>query len=97
MVQRQKFSVLRKLGCVMVMFAALVSIYWVTESTVELAVATATLGVRQVMKEKCDPERFLEWLHTLVLMDDTVILSTNRHTIIKRLKFTSFVRNTAWL
>lgn len=30
----------------------------------------------KVMKEKCNPERFLEWLHILVLLDDTVILST---------------------
>lgn len=30
----------------------------------------------KVMKEKCNPERFLEWLNILVLLDDTVILST---------------------
>ena len=105
MVPRQKlFSVLKRLGCGMVMLAALVSMYRVTESIVGSAVVTATLGVRQgsstscflfiifvnelikVMKEKCNPERFLEWLHILVLMDDTVILSTARHTMIKKVE-----------
>lgn len=105
MVPRQKlFSVLKRLGCGMVMLAALVSMYRVTESIVGSAVMAATLGVRQgtstscflfvifmnelvkVMKEKCEPERFLDWLHILVLMDDTVLLSTSRQNMMKKVE-----------
>ena len=86
------------------MLAALVAMYWVTESIVGAAVMTATLGVRQgsptscllfiifvnelikVMKEKCDSERFIQWLHVLVLMDDTVLLATTRDSMIKKVK-----------
>ena len=32
----------------------------------------------RAIKERCMPDGFLEWLHTLILMDDTVLLSTSR-------------------
>ena len=33
----------------------------------------------KLFKERCGPEGFLAWLHLLVFMDDTVILSTSRN------------------
>lgn len=108
LVPRQKlFAVLKKLGCGMVMLAAITAMYRVTECVVGTAVITATIGVRQgsptscllfvlfvneliaVMKEKCQPEGFLQWLHILVMMDDTVLLSTNRDSMIKKLEIPS--------
>lgn len=41
-----------------------------------------------VTKEKCQPEGFLQWLHNLVMMDDTVLLSTNRDSMIRKLEIT---------
>ncbi len=38
----------------------------------------------KMIKERCMPERFLHWLHVLVLMDDTVLLSTNRANLITK-------------
>ncbi len=32
----------------------------------------------KLMKENCGWDGFLAWLHVLVLMDDTVLLSTTR-------------------
>ena len=32
----------------------------------------------RLFKTRCAPDGFLEWLHLLVLMDDTVMLSTTR-------------------
>ena len=37
------------------------------------------------IKESCQPENFIEWLHILMLMDDTVLLSTSRETMSKKL------------
>ena len=39
----------------------------------------------KLIKEGCDPDGFLAWLHVLVLMDDTVLLSTTLNGIIKKL------------
>eukprot|EP00914_Ancora_sagittata_P013200 GHVO01025695.1.p2 GENE.GHVO01025695.1~~GHVO01025695.1.p2 ORF type:complete len:160 (-),score=20.69 GHVO01025695.1:32-511(-) len=30
------------------------------------------------MKSKCPPDGYLQWLHVLMLMDDTIILASNR-------------------
>uniref|UniRef100_A0A0P4VRG8 Reverse transcriptase domain-containing protein n=1 Tax=Scylla olivacea TaxID=85551 RepID=A0A0P4VRG8_SCYOL len=97
-------TVLKRLGCGMVMLGALTAMYRVTQSVVGSALFTATLGVRQgsptscilfiiyinelvkMIKEQCMPERFLDWLHVLVLMDDTVLLSTSRANLIKKVE-----------
>ena len=81
------------------MVTALVALYRVTHSVLDVAVLTVTLGVRQgsstscilfvwfindlvkLLKENCGQDGFLVWLHTLVLMDDTVLLSTSRETM----------------
>lgn len=85
------------MGCGLVMLAAILPMYHVTEIIVGSAFLTTILGVRQAsptscflfiifvndlitaMKEKFQPEQLLDWLHILVLMDDTVLLSTSRH------------------
>ena len=40
----------------------------------------------KLMKEKCNPERYIQWLHILALMDDTVLLATTRHSMIEKVK-----------
>ena len=40
----------------------------------------------RVMKEKCQAEPLLEWLHIMMLMDDTVLLSTSRCKMIKKVQ-----------
>ena len=40
----------------------------------------------RAMKEKCQTEPLLEWLHIMVLMDDTVLLSTSRCNMIKKVE-----------
>ena len=40
----------------------------------------------KLIKETCQPEGFLSWLHLLMLMDDTVLLATSRENIIKKVK-----------
>ena len=39
-----------------------------------------------LIKSKCSPEPILGWLHTLMLMDDTVILATSREKMAEKLK-----------
>ncbi len=39
----------------------------------------------KLIKESCAPEGFLSWLHLLVLMDDTVLLSTSRASMLRKL------------
>lgn len=39
----------------------------------------------RIIKEGCERDGFLQWLHVLVLMDDTVILSTTRNNMIKKI------------
>ena len=39
-----------------------------------------------MIKSKCSPEPILGWLHTLMLMDDTVILATSREKMAEKLK-----------
>ncbi len=40
----------------------------------------------KMIKERFRPERFLDWLHILVLMDDTVLLATSRANLIKKVE-----------
>ena len=40
----------------------------------------------KLIRETCEPDGFLSWLHLLVLMDDTVLLSTTRESIVKKVK-----------
>ena len=40
----------------------------------------------KLLKETCQPDGFLSWLHLLMLMDDTVLLATNRESIIKKVQ-----------
>ena len=40
----------------------------------------------KLLKETCEHDSFLSWLHLLVLMDDTVLLATNRNNITKKIK-----------
>lgn len=105
LVPRHKlFTVMKRIGCGMVMLAAVMSMYSVTEGIVGSSVVTATVGVRQGLstscflfiifvndliksiKQKCQREMFIEWLHILMLVDDTVLLSTNRENMIKKLR-----------
>ena len=37
----------------------------------------------KLLKETCEPDGFLSWLHLLMLMDDTVLLATSRKNIVK--------------
>ena len=39
----------------------------------------------KMVKEGCELDGFLQWLHILVLMDDTVLLSTTRQNIMKKI------------
>ena len=43
----------------------------------------------KLFKEKCNLDGFLGWLHLLVFMDDTVILSTTRQGAIRKLEMLS--------
>ena len=88
LVPRDKlFVVLKRIGCGMLMLAALVAMYSVTESVIGGTVMTATIGVRQgsptscllfivfmnelirMLKRSCGSDGFLDWLHTLVLIN----------------------------
>ncbi len=40
----------------------------------------------RLIKENCDMDGFLAWLHVLVLMDDTVLLFTNRRNMIEKIR-----------
>ena len=39
----------------------------------------------KMIKENCEPDGFLSWLYLLILMDDTVLLSTSRVTMMRKL------------
>ena len=39
----------------------------------------------KLIKESCNPEGFLSWLHILALMDDTVLLATTRENILHKI------------
>ncbi len=48
----------------------------------------------QMIKQGCPPDGFLSWLHVLVMMDDTVLLSTTREGAIRKLSILySFCRS----
>ena len=102
-VSRKKlFSLMKNMGCGMVMLGALVAMYKSTQSIIGTAIITATIGVRQgsptscllfilyvnemikIIKENCMEDGFLRWLHVLVMMDDTVILSTTREAMLHK-------------
>jgi len=38
------------------------------------------------LKEKCPSDDFLDWLHALMLMDDTILLATSRDRALKKMK-----------
>ena len=38
------------------------------------------------LKEKCQPDGFLQWFHCLMLMDDTVLLATTRESALNKVK-----------
>ena len=96
------FSVLKRLGCGVVMLGAINAMYSVTQSVIGTAIITTVIGVRQgsptscllfilyvndlikLLKDTCEPDSFLSWLHLLMLMDDTVLLATSRVNIIKK-------------
>ena len=40
----------------------------------------------KMIKENCEADGFLSWLHILVLMDDTVLLATSRAMMIKKVQ-----------
>lgn len=40
----------------------------------------------RMLRDRCVPDGFLGWLHTLVLMDDTVLLSTSREGMISKIR-----------
>ena len=40
----------------------------------------------KLIKDTCEPDGLLSWLHLLALMDDTVILATSRVNIVKKVK-----------
>ena len=40
----------------------------------------------KLIKETCEPDGFLSWMHLLVMMDDTVLLSTTRLGMLRKLK-----------
>ena len=39
----------------------------------------------QMIKQGCPPDGFLSWLHVLVMMDDTVLLSTTREGMLRKM------------
>ena len=39
----------------------------------------------RILKSRCEPNGFLGWLHSLMLMDDTVILATSHERLIQKL------------
>ncbi len=87
----------------MVILAAIIAMYHVTESIVGCAVVTSTVGVRQslstscllfviyvdelikIIENRCERETFIDWLHILLFMDDTVLFSISRANILKKL------------
>ena len=40
----------------------------------------------KLIKDTCEPDGFLSWLHLLALMDDTVLLSTSRENLVKKVR-----------
>ena len=96
-------EVLKKLGCGLVMLAAVISMYKVTHSLLGMALISAVVGVRQGSPTSCflfilyvnvlirniklrsGPDSFLEWLHVLMLMDDTVIFASSRERLLDKL------------
>ena len=42
-----------------------------------------------IIKQNCGVDGFLQWLHVLVLMDDTVLLATTRQNMIRKIELLS--------
>ena len=40
----------------------------------------------KLIKDTCEPDGFLSWLHLLALMDDTVLLATSRENLVKKVR-----------
>ncbi len=95
---KKLFTVLKRLECGMVMLSAVVAMYRVTAvltATLGVRQGTPTCCVlfvifvnelKRIIKEQCIPEDFIQWLHILVLLDDTVLLATSRESMIKKVK-----------
>ena len=75
--------------------AAIIAMYQVAESVVGTSVGSPTPCYLFIIfenelikcaKRNCNSERFLDWLHILVLMDDTVPLATSRENMINKVK-----------
>ena len=86
---------LLKLGCGLCMLAAMVAMYTATLTVIGTTAVEEKIGHRQgltfikfinavikLIKSNCEADGFLQWLHLLVLMDDTVLLSTTRQGIV---------------
>lgn len=93
-VPRIRFGMLHDLGCRSRMLAALAAMnaaMWIGTAAVEYKIGvrqgfpTSCLlfivfvnAMIKLIKSNCRAEGFLQWLHLLVLMDDTVLLSMHR-------------------
>ncbi len=96
--RKMLFHVLKRLGCGSLMISALVAMCTLTESWIGTALVTVAVGVKQgsptpcilfaifvIIKQGSNYDGFLRWLHMLVMMDDTVLLSTSRNNMLKKL------------
>ncbi len=97
------FRMLRDLGCGARMLTALAAMYTVTLSVLGMTIIESKIGVRQGsptscllfvlyinsmihgIKSNCEPDGYLQWLH--LSMDDTVLLSTTRRGMQRKLAF----------
>jgi len=79
------FSVMRRLGCGAVVLAAV---------GVRAFFLSFINDLIKLLRESCECEGFLSWLHALVLMDDTVHLSTSRNGMAPELSFFNQFCNT---
>lgn len=95
------FMTLKCLGCVMVILAAIIAMYRLTESVLGCAVITSTVGVRQGLSTSC--LLFIMYVDELaklikhkcnsepfidwlhVLLYDTVLLATTRAAMLLKL------------
>ena len=90
---------LKRLGCGFVMLFAIATMYKVTRRILGTAIIIETIGVRQgsptflyiilwirMIKDRSLNDGFLQWLHGLMLMDDTVILVTSRDSVMSKLE-----------
>ena len=87
------FRVVQRLGCGSLMLADLIVVYTHTESVLGTTVILLTIGVFiifvddliRIIKAGCGLDGFLQRLHMLVLMDDTVIMATRKSSMLGKL------------